>query len=125
MALTVNKLLLAPDRQAQLTAALATAGDGAPLETLIAESEAYISQAITGYSVATAVQEGWARTLTLYHAHVVAEITVPKDLKAAYDSTMEQLAKIAAGEVTNLPEDPVHSGSWGSKTKLGMVTDAA
>lgn len=125
MALTVNDLLLAPDRQAQLTAALATAGDGAPLETLISEAEALVSQAITGYSVATAVQNGWARTLALYQAHVAAEVSVPADLKAAYDRTMDTLEAIAEGRMDNLPRSPSDSGAWGSKTQIAMVTDGA
>lgn len=123
MALTVNNLLLAPDRQAQLTSALATAGDGAPLETLISESEAFVSQACAGYDVASTVQDGWARTLTLYQAFVLASLEVPKDIGDAYGRAMDELAAIAEGRRQNLATSPAESGAWGSKTKVAMLTD--
>jgi len=51
MAFDITKLLLTPDRQSQLTAALANATETAPLETICAEAEARVMEEIGDLTV--------------------------------------------------------------------------
>lgn len=126
MALTVQALFLTADRSAQLDSALASVGTDRPLETLVAEAEAKVQHYAAGYVVDDHVRDGFARILALYQAFVIAETTVPEDLRAAHTEVMDALRAIAAGDVENLPvedEDLMKdtAAAWGSEPRIATT----
>lgn len=126
-----NLLLLSSDRAAQLTAALATSGYATPLATLMDEAGAYVDLATTGFAIPTNVRNSWVRTIAIYNAYVVAETTVPTDLKDAYDGVKAEVDAIAQGKRPGYPHaddsnpDTVspERAAYGSTTRVRFSGD--
>lgn len=120
MALTTGQLLLKADRQAQLTAALATADVADPLALLIVEAEAEVDRLTAGYTVAAAVKDSWARVITLRNAYIAAEMGVPDDIQSAYDAAMTELRRLSEDKVENAAASTPEAGRWGSATAIAI-----
>jgi ribonucleotide reductase alpha subunit len=122
MAFTVAQLALTDDRKQQLEAALANSELEDPLEQAIAEAVSEVSRLTAGFVIEEASLNSWTRKVALYNCFVIAELSVPEDIKDAYDDTMEELRAIASGKRTNLPRIDVTpapgKGTWGSAEKI-------
>lgn len=123
MAFLPDQLLLPPDKQAQLEAALANTGQPDPLGLCCAEAEADVARLTAGYLIERACLDGFIRALALWKAYTLAETAVPDAIQKSYDAAMAELRAIAAGQRPNLPATtaaPPPSAAWGSRPPLAF-----
>lgn len=112
MPFTVADLLLTPEREAQLTAALANAGHATPLADLLAEAEARLDALLAGRQVSDAQRAHIVRALTLRTAYALVG-PVPKDIEALYQDALSLLAQLRG---TAAPDPPL--AGWGSEPRI-------
>lgn len=122
MTFLVADLLLTPDKQADLDAALSATGIADPLGLCIEEAIAEVSRMISGYRIDDTSQKTWIRALALHQAYTLIG-SIPQEIKDNADMVRAELRDIAAGKrvnLTKIDEDDadVDPGDWGSEDKI-------
>lgn len=88
MPFQVHQLLLTPEREAQLTAALANAAHPTPLADLVAEAEARVNLLSTGRALTDDQRNQLIRAIALHSAYGLVG-PVPKDIEVLYGEAMK------------------------------------
>lgn len=127
MAFLKDQLLLAANKVAQLTGALATPTVADPLQSLCDEAAADVARMTTGYIIDDVSTRNFVRSLALYRIYGKAG-PIPPDVKTDHDDALKELQAIAEGKRPSLPRTPTAearpaSGKGSSKPYVPMRTE--
>jgi hypothetical protein len=123
MTFNLDDLAQTAELKAQLTAALHDIGLQHPVDQILIEAHADVTDMVRGYEIAVDRMRKWVRIYALHHAYALAG-AIPKPIADAYTEIKTELEAIAKGERKNLlPDDTTDTakvGTWGSEDKIEL-----